>query len=90
MPELPEVESLKNELQKAVINKKIVATDIYAPRVIRQPSAGAFRSQLAGATITRVLRRAKLLILELSNGKSLTVHLKMTGQLIYPGGNKAA
>jgi len=90
MPELPEVESLKNELQKAVINKKIVAADIYAPRVIRQPSAGDFKRQLAGAAITRVLRRAKLLILELSNGKSLTVHLKMTGQLIYPGGNKDA
>jgi formamidopyrimidine-DNA glycosylase len=47
-----------------------------------------FKKGLEGAVIKNILRKAKVLILELSNGKSLVVHLKMTGQLIYPGTGK--
>ncbi|MBL7151043.1 MAG: DNA-formamidopyrimidine glycosylase [Candidatus Omnitrophica bacterium] len=85
MPELPEVETIKRELQKVVVGKKISGVCVHHPRVIRQPSPAQFRKGLTGARIRRVLRKAKLLILELSNGKSLAIHLKMTGQLIYPG-----
>ncbi|MDD2702475.1 MAG: bifunctional DNA-formamidopyrimidine glycosylase/DNA-(apurinic or apyrimidinic site) lyase, partial [Candidatus Omnitrophica bacterium] len=42
----------------------------------------------AGLLITDILRMGKVLVLELSNGKSLVIHLKMTGQLIYPGNGK--
>jgi formamidopyrimidine-DNA glycosylase len=54
---------------------------------VREPSKDKFKKGLEGATIKRILRRAKVLIFELSNGKSLVIHLKMTGQLVYPGGN---
>jgi formamidopyrimidine-DNA glycosylase len=85
MPELPEVETIKRELEKAILGKKIVEVCVYQPKVIREPSVEKFKKGLAGATIKNILRKAKVLILELSNGKSLVIHLMMTGQLVYPG-----
>ncbi|MDI6606131.1 MAG: DNA-formamidopyrimidine glycosylase [Candidatus Omnitrophota bacterium] len=87
MPELPEVETIKRELQKAVLGKKISGVSVHHSKVIRQPSPAQFSKGVTGARIKKILRKAKVLILELSNGKSLTIHLKMTGQLIYPGSN---
>ncbi len=88
MPELPEVETIKRDLQKVILGKKITGVRVHNPAVIRQPSAAEFIRSLEGATIKSILRRAKLLIFELSNGKFLTIHLKMTGQLVFPGGGK--
>lgn len=88
MPELPEVETIKRELEKAVLGKKIKEVCVHHPLVIRQPSADKFQKGLTGLAIKNILRRAKVLILELSNGRSLVIHLKMTGQLVYPGEGK--
>jgi formamidopyrimidine-DNA glycosylase len=90
MPELPEVETIKNDLQKAISGKKIVRVNIHNPKVIREPGAVTFKRELEGLSIKHILRRGKLLVLELSNGKFLTVHLKMTGQLVIPGGGKSS
>ena len=86
MPELPEVETIRRELQQNIIGRKITEVCVHHPMVIRQPSVEKFIRDVCGASIKRVLRRAKVLILELSNGKSLVIHLKMTGQLVFPGG----
>lgn len=88
MPELPEVETIKRELEKTIVGKKIVGVEVHQPKVIREPSVEKFKKGLAGATFKNVLRKAKVLILELSNAKSLAIHLKMTGQLVYPGDGK--
>ncbi len=88
MPELPEAETIKRELKKTVLGKKISAVIINNPKVIKEPKEKDFTSGLKGAIIKNILRKGKLLILELSTKKSLTVHLKMTGQLIYPGNAK--
>jgi formamidopyrimidine-DNA glycosylase len=85
MPELPEVETIKRELEKAVLGKKITDVIINNPRVIREPGRDVFVKEIKNCVIKNILRRGKLLILELSCGKSLAVHLKMTGQLVYPG-----
>jgi len=60
------------------------------PMVIREPSPEVFKKSLKGLVIKNILRRGKLLILELSNGSALTIHLKMTGQLVYPEDLKIA
>jgi formamidopyrimidine-DNA glycosylase len=86
MPELPEVETIKRDLEKVILGKKIVRVKVIRDTVIREPSAAKFKLGLEGQTVRNILRRAKVLILELSNGKSLVIHLKMTGQLVYPGG----
>lgn len=88
MPELPEVETIKRELEKAVLGKKITEVCVHHPAIIRQPSADKFKKEVIDVGIKNILRKAKVLILELSNGKSLVIHLKMTGQLIYPGNGK--
>ena len=87
MPELPEVETIKRELEKAVLGKKITKVSIINPKVIKEPSPKEFQRQIPGSTIKNILRKAKLLIFELSSGKFLAIHLKMSGQLIYPGKN---
>lgn len=85
MPELPEVETIRRELEKAVLGKTLIGVRIHNPKVIRSPSEPLSKIG-KGTRIEKILRKAKVLILELSNGKSLVIHLKMTGQLIYPGG----
>lgn len=88
MPELPEVETIKRDLEKAILGKKITEVCVHNPAVIREPSVDRFKKGLKGATIKKILRKAKVLIIELSNGKALAIHLKMTGQLVYPGSNQ--
>ncbi len=87
MPELPEVETIRRDLEKTILGKKIIKVCVHNPKVIREPGPQAFKKHLEGQTIKNILRRAKLLILELSNGRALTIHLKMSGQLVYPGGS---
>lgn len=88
MPELPEVETIKRELETAVLGKRITDVVINNPKVVKQPKPKDFIKALEGVVIKGILRRGKLLIFELSAGKSLAVHLRMTGQLIYPGNPK--
>jgi len=90
MPELPEVETIKRELEKVVLGKKISGIIINNPKVIKSPGKADFVKGLKGATTKHILRKGKLLILELSSGKSLAIHLRMTGQLVYPGNAKDA
>jgi len=90
MPELPEVETIKRDLEKVIIGKKISEVCVYNSKVIREPSLQKFKQGLSGVRINKVLRCAKVLVLELSSAKSLVIHLKMTGQLVYPGKGKNA
>ena len=83
MPELPEVETIKNELKKTVCGKKILRVEILNPKVIRQPSPGEFKKALENLKVKDIFRRGKLLVAELSDGRFLTVHLKLTGQLVF-------
>ncbi len=88
MPELPEVETIKKELEKAVLGKKISGIVVNNPKVIKHPNKEDFVKNLENTVIKNILRKGKLLIIELSSGKSLAIHLKMTGQLVYPGDAK--
>jgi formamidopyrimidine-DNA glycosylase len=84
MPELPEVETIKRELEKIIIGKKIVDVFVYNAKVIREGTKENFIKELKNVKIKKIIRKGKLLILELSSGKHLTVHLKMSGQLMFP------
>lgn len=78
MPELPEVETIKRQLNKRIKGKKISRVDVGLPKII-------FGKIAKGAKIIDLFRRGKLLILELSKGNFIVHHLKLTGQLIYKG-----
>lgn len=78
MPELPEVETLNQQLSQKIIGKKI--TDI---EVLRDKNFKGDKSKIIGRKIDNVRRQAKVIIIDLSNHLHLLIHLKMTGQLIY-------
>ncbi|HYC83442.1 MAG TPA: bifunctional DNA-formamidopyrimidine glycosylase/DNA-(apurinic or apyrimidinic site) lyase [Candidatus Paceibacterota bacterium] len=82
MPELPEVETLRREL-KILTGKKISETTVKHPKAVLPLSPAEFAALLKGRQIKALQRRAKVLMLKLSGGHSLLIHLKMTGQLIY-------
>lgn len=81
MPELPEVETIRLDLQKALVGKRILGVWTDSPKQL-QPSPQIVEKNVVGATIKEVKRRAKLLQLYLANGKILAVHLKLTGRLL--------
>ena len=90
MPELPEVETIKLDLQRLIKNKKIKSVDVNLAKQIKMPVA-KFLRLVQGIKVKQVKRRAKMLLMELNNGYHLVFHLKMTGQLLYRGvGGKLA
>ena len=82
MPELPEVETIRSQLQKLIVGKKIKKVDVNLPKMVKLPLAN-FRKAVIGATVKKVGRRAKILIFEFSNNWSLLIHLKLSGRLIF-------
>lgn len=90
MPELPEVETIKRELEQTVLGKKITGVVINNAKVIKLPEPEKFKKEILGRKIKNIIRQGKALVLELSGNKSLMVHLRMTGQLIYPADTKKA
>lgn len=88
MPELPEVETIRRGLDRKIRGKRIRFVDVRMAKTVNLP-AGKFEKALSGLEIKEVARRAKLLMIRLSEGMSLFIHLKMTGQLVYvPAGGK--
>ena len=82
MPELPEVETVKNELLPYVIGHRITGITLFWEGIVRQPSVEEFCSRLIGQEITGIARRGKYLICSLSSSDLLIIHLKMTGSLL--------
>ena len=83
MPELPEVETLRLDLSKEVVGRKIKAVAVANGRSVRRhPSAKHFRALLEGRTIRAVGRLGKYLLMTLDSGDTLVVHLGMSGQLL--------
>jgi formamidopyrimidine-DNA glycosylase len=89
MPELPEVETTKRGLQKEIVNLKIldIWTDL-ATKDKRKHDTVAdikyfpyFKKEVRGKKILSVERRAKNILINLSGGKTILIHLKMTGYL---------
>ena len=83
MPELPEVETVARDLQRWVAGATIREATVHWDRTIRHPQPpDRFVAEVAGATIRRVTRRAKTVLLHLEDGRVMTVALRMTGALI--------
>lgn len=83
MPELPEVETIKRELNRVLVDQSIVGVDILWPKTVAPETVARFTTIVTGKKILSLGRRAKMLLISLSGGIELIVHLKMTGQLIF-------
>lgn len=78
MPELPEVETIRRGLQKTIVGKKIERFKSLDSKVVQFASENVENSK-----IINIGRKAKMLHFDLDNEKSILIHLKMTGQLIW-------
>lgn len=79
MPELPEVETVKNTLKKKILNQKINDVNIFYNKIIEYPTVDEFKEQILNQTINDIKRRGKWLMFELDNYYLLS-HLRMEGR----------
>ena len=82
MPELPEVETIKNELAPQVVGRCVIGVSLFWRDAVREPSPAEIRQRLIGQRIESIRRRGKYLLLQLSDGETLILHLKMSGVLL--------
>ena len=87
MPELPEVEVVRAGLARHVAGRTVTRVEVLDPRPLRRQDGGAqaFVDQLTGRTLTAAVRRGKFLWLPLDDGRALSAHLGMSGQLLVRG-----
>jgi len=82
VPELPEVETIKNELSPYVVGRRITGFQVFWDKMVRQPSLKEFLKRITGRAITAITRRGKYLFFHLDSGELLVMHMKMTGSLL--------
>ena len=82
MPELPEVETIKEDLRELVVGSGVEGAEVLDTALVEQPSPEEFTRWLRVVQITGARRRAKHLIVELDSGDSLVFQLKIGGQLL--------
>jgi formamidopyrimidine-DNA glycosylase len=78
MPELPEVETIRMQLDRSLKDLKIAEIEILNPKSFQGEA-----EKVKGKKVVLVRRRAKIVIIELEGEVCLAIHLKLTGQLIY-------
>ncbi len=83
MPELPEVETIVRDLNKAVKGLKITDVWVDWKKIIRQPNYDVFVRQAKNQKILGARRRAKYILIDLSDNKTIIIHQKISGHLLY-------
>jgi len=81
MPELPEVETVRAALAPVLTGRTLEAVDILDTRLVRPFEPRAVADELEGERVAAVERRGKYLIFRFESGRSLMIHLRMTGSL---------
>jgi len=82
MPELPEVETIKLQLNKFLVGHKIVSIDVRNRKIFQGDE-----KRIIGAKVTGTRRFGKVTVIDLDNKYSILTHVKLTGQFIYRGPN---
>ncbi|UCD08391.1 MAG: bifunctional DNA-formamidopyrimidine glycosylase/DNA-(apurinic or apyrimidinic site) lyase [Dehalococcoidales bacterium] len=82
MPELPEVETVRNELTPHIIGRRITGLTFEWDRIVKKIQVEDFERGVIGQEILALDRRGKYLIFSLSSGDYMIIHLKMTGSLL--------
>lgn len=94
MPELPEVQTTVNGLQKVL--PKLTITDVWTDLAVKKPTRKdyydtvksldffkKFKKEVIGSKVVGAERRAKNILINLSSGKTILIHMKMTGHILY-------
>ena len=82
MPELPEVETIKEDLRGLVVGSRVEDAEVLSPALVEEPSAEELADRLRGTEISGARRRAKHLVIDLDSGDALVLQLKIGGQLL--------
>ena len=82
MPELPEIEAIKRVIEPQIKGFAVQRITVNRPEVVAHPSADEFCTRITGQFFTKIDRRGKFLILCLSSGDKVVLHLRMTGCLL--------
>jgi formamidopyrimidine-DNA glycosylase len=82
MPELPEVETVRRQLEPELVGKRIESATVLDERLTRPEPPDTVERAVAGREVTAVARRGKYLLLGLEGGRTLALHLRMTGNLL--------
>jgi formamidopyrimidine-DNA glycosylase len=81
MPELPEVETIRQQLEPQLVGRRLDRVEIHDPRLVRPLDPVAVAAELEGERVSALERRGKYLIVRFESGRALLVHLRMTGSL---------
>jgi formamidopyrimidine-DNA glycosylase len=82
MPELPEVETIRMQLEKYLVGHVVESVEERHKGILR----GDYK-RVEGGKVTGVRRFGKVTVIDLSNGYSVLIHVKLTGQIVYRGLN---
>jgi formamidopyrimidine-DNA glycosylase len=83
MPELPEVETVRHDLEQEVVGRTIAEAQATGARTVRRYGPHALVSAVTGRSIASVRRHGKYLLVDLDDGCVLVVHLRMSGMLLW-------
>jgi formamidopyrimidine-DNA glycosylase len=88
MPELPEVETVRRQLEPVLVGRRFERVSIDDPRLVRPYEPAEVAAELQGERVAAVERRGKYLIVRFESGRVLLIHLRMTGSLLHaPNGS---
>src|SRR5438067_7781176 len=82
MPELPEVEYTARQLRASVVGATISDAQVFWERTVGHPDVAEFLAEIADRQILNVRRRGKYLLLDLNDDLFLSIHRRMTGNLL--------
>jgi formamidopyrimidine-DNA glycosylase len=83
MPELPEVESVRRQLEPVLVGRRFERVRIADPRLVRPYEPAEVAAELEGERVAAVERRGKYLVVRFETGRVLLIHLRMTGSLSH-------
>ena len=87
MPELPEVQTVINGIKPKIIGKKIISFSSYIEK-LRYPISKFISKRIIQSKVCEIQRRAKYIIMHLSNGESVIIHLGMSGRIVISESSK--
>lgn len=88
MPELPDLEAIKDFLNQKIVGVPISMAEVVNAIPVRRPGAGEFASTLTGNALADAERRGKFLLLKMRSGHIMAVNPMLTGRLQYAGGQE--
>lgn len=88
VPELPEVETVRRQLEPVLAGRRFERVRIDDPRLTRPLDRTDVARELEGERVERVDRRGKYLIVRFESGRALLIHLRMTGSLLHTAAGK--